>query len=717
MYKNKIVTSFALIATMATPIAMAATEYEVSFGTHHGTYMKNQQNGGLNETVNSNAPQVKAWETMYMTNLSESEDCIRNSSVVSIRSGDGWYWQARPNGALHVNVLAVNSYEKFELINHTDSSGCIANGDKVSLYSPAHGTYVVAERDGTANANRTKIGTWEKFTLNASPVVEQAPVVPDRQAAYRAQVLAEDANSVDAMTILAYEGQEIPASLIADSINNINTSSVADFRLTQLVRVLYLSDGEYEDDLLPTLSNLDYWLTPGEERHVYWSENHMMMWTSAAYLMRQKYGWEMDSDLDHRLNHYLDLKLEHGFYEFFSTVYYRYTLAGLLNLADFAENTTIKAKATKLAQDMMAQMGLVVNNSGAFYPAAGRNYNNKYTSFDPKATFWMIFGQGPMRDDADYGGGFVSTTSVDFDDVARGFDKTVNMTITQGHGQSENTTVHSGFSRDQRTLFQWSSGGYFHPDTASDTAYTVDYFDMEDRSEFTDLAAASGLPDSWLGAVSSIGATYSRASSISHSEIDIWKHNNVGLTSLDNFYPGYKGYQQWPWVATLGDIAIWTQSGTIPSGWGSNGSASQNAHLPKVQQVGNVAMISYFPNYEIRQGTGSKRVTLHWPTDRFDEHGSTNGWLVARKGTTYIAVRRPGDELNADGYPTHWGDKGRQLWGVVVGNLATHGSYDDFLEVIDAASVKHTYNYDFLKARNVYYTRINVDGKSINNTW
>lgn len=709
--------TMALVAMLASTVVMAASEYEVSFGTYHGTYMKNQNNGGLNETVNSNGAAINTWEMMTMTNVSETEDCIRDGSTIAIRSGDGWYWQARPNGELHVNVLVANSYEKFELINHSDAIGCIASGDSVSVYSPSHNTYVVAESDGTANANRTSIGSYERFTLTATPVAELTPVVPNRQAAYRAQVLSEDANSVDAMPILAYEGQTIPDSLIQDSINNINTSSVADFRLTQLVRVLYLSNGEYEDALLPTLSNVDYWLTPGEERHVYWSENHMIMWTSAGYLMNQKYGWAMDADLNNRLTHWLDLKLEYGFYEFFSTVYYRYTLAALLNLADFAENTTIKAKATKVAQDLMAQMGLVVNNSGAFYPAAGRNYNNKYTYFDPKATFWMLFGRGPMRDDADYGGGFFATTSVDFDNVASGFDTTVNTTLSFGHGQSENESIHSGFSRDQRTIFQWSSGGYFHPDTAADTAYTVDYLNLGDRSEFSDLAAASGLPNSWLGLVAGVAATYSRGSSISNATIDIYKHNNIVLTSLDNFYPGYKGYQQWPWVATIGDIAIWTQTGEIPSGWASTGSTSQNTHLPKVQQNGNVAMITYFPNYEIRQGTDSKRVTLHWPTDRFDEHGSTNGWLVARKGTTYIAVRRPGTAVNADGYPTNWGDKGRQMWAVVVGNSATHGSYDDFLDVINAASIKQTYDYNWSKARNEYYTRLTVDGEDINNWW
>lgn len=711
---KKIAISLSLIGAIASPIATAAVENHVSFGTHHGTYMTNVNNGGPDKTVRSTATSIGDNETMYMTDLVGTDECIRNGSSVSIRSDNGYYWSAKTTGALNVNVNTHtdNGWTIFELVNHTDDSGCIESGDQISLYSPVNATYVVAERDGRGRANRTAIGTWETFTLNI-----HAYAVPKRQAAYRDQVLANDPDSAEAMPILAYAGKEISADMISESIDYILEKSTGDFRLTQIVRVLNLSNGEYEDQLLPTLENLRYWLTSGEDQYVYWSENHMIMWSSAAYLMRQKYGWEMDDNLDDRLNHWLDLKLDYGFYEFFSTDYYRFSLAALLNLADFAEDDAISAKAEAVAKKMLGQLMLVMNNSGAFYPAAGRNYNNKYTAFDAKATLWMLTGRGPMREDGDYDGPFFATTSVDFNDLALTYKTKVNTTITQGHGQDANETVHSGMTREQRTIFQWSSGGYFHPDTASDTAYTVESLNLDDRSEFSDLASAAFLPDSWMGTVASVAATYSRGSSISQSTVDIYKHNNIVLTSLDNYYPGYKGYQQWPWVATLGDIAIWTQSGTIPSDWGKSTSTSQNAHLPKVQQNGNVAMITYYPNYLIRQGTGSKRVTLHWPEERFDEHGSTNGWLVARKGTTYIAVRRPGDGLNADGYPTNWGDKGRQMWAVVVGNSATHGSYEDFLKVIDAASIKETYNYSLWSMDYQYYTRITVDGESINNTW
>ncbi|MCU0661633.1 MAG: hypothetical protein MUC50_04825 [Myxococcota bacterium] len=545
-----------------------------------------------------------------------------------------------------------------------------------------------------------------------------------RKADYRQGVATQNPGGFDAMAILAKEGIEIPKTTIIEAVNNILTSSVGDFRLAEVVRVLYLAGDRYDQDILPRIEDLDFWLTQGEEQYVYWSENHMILWTSSAYLLKQRQGWPMDSYLEQRLNHYLDLKNQYGFYEFFSTDYYRFTLGALLNLADFAKDGNIQNKATAAAKRMMREMLMVFNDIGAYYPAAGRNYTNHYTQFRPQSIFWMITGKGPKLTTTDYAGAFLATSPMSLDDVAVTYTSSLNTTLVQGHEPYENTTVHAGFPRQERTIFQWSAGGYFHPDTASDTAYTVDYFDLENRSEFKDLANVAWLPDSWMGSISKIGAVYSRASSISSARINIFKNSNIVLTSLEDYYPGYKGYQQWPWAATVEDIAVWTQTGDIPLNFEKQGSGalSQNSHLPKVQQNGNVALVTYFPKFEIGASKNDKGVNLYWPKNRFDEneemYGHRNGnWLVARKKDSYIAVLRYGTGIRTDGNPREWGDKGRQMWAVVVGNKSLHGSYENFKDIVRKASIKETYNFDVSKFRKVYFTRIDVDGKYIRNWW
>jgi hypothetical protein len=43
--------------------------------------------------------------------------------------------------------------------------GYLENGDVVSLKSPEFNKYVVAEDNGSCNADRGSIGDWEKFTV------------------------------------------------------------------------------------------------------------------------------------------------------------------------------------------------------------------------------------------------------------------------------------------------------------------------------------------------------------------------------------------------------------------------------------------------------------------------------------------------------------------------------------------------------------------------
>ncbi|WP_144391823.1 fascin domain-containing protein [Pleionea sediminis] len=708
---------FCFLFLILSPI-LHASSYEVSFKSVHNRYFVNEGNGGSDKTVNANRSAIGNWEKMFL--IPRHDGCIRNGSRVSVRSGNQFYWRSPGDGRLHVDRTSVGINEVFTLINHSHPGRCITNNDWISLRS-AQNKFVVAESDGNANANRGRIGSWEKIRLkiHKAPVLSPAPDsgAESRKAEFR-EIIANN------MFVQAVNGDDVPMSVLENKIELLLTRETGDFRLAELVRLLYLSGDKYDDVLLPVLRELDYWLVRDEELYARWSENHMILWISSAYLMRQREGWAMREDLNQRLNHFLDLKLQYGFYEFFSSTYHPFTLGALLNLADFAEDPLIKAKATAAAKRMMKELLLVFNDRGAFYPAAGRNYPSRYISSREYPLFWIITGKGNVPNGTDYVGGYLATSDINLDDVAATYKSRVNITLRQGHNQNQKTDVHYGLSRLERTIFQWSSGAYFHPDTASDTAYTVDYYNFEDRKEFKDLARVAFLPDSWMNNISQIGAAFSRGSNLSKATIDIFKNKNIVLTSLDNYYPGYKGYQQWPWAATIEDVAVFAQTGDVAPNFDkkSGSQISQNSHFPKVQQSGNVALITYFPLFEIRNGTGDKGVNLFWPTERFDEHqeiyGHRNGnWLVARKNNSYIAVLRAGTGIRSDGHPRNWGDKGRQMWAVVVGNKEMYGSYQAFKNKISQANISESFRWDWRRFRMVYRTRIDVDGKSIGNTW
>ena len=213
------------------------------------------------------------------------------------------------------------------------------------------------------------------------------------------------------------------------------SSTTIDFTISTVVRSVFLAEEFLDYDvsaeagspvtchdtplstLRSHLQELPFWLSNGEMQHNYWSENHMLMWTVSGYLMRQKYGWQMDANLDNRLNHYLNLKLRYGYYEFFSTVYYRFTLGALLNLVDFAEDDELKYKATLAVERMLKEMLLVFNDQETFYSAAGRNFADVYRNLRKQSIFHMITGRGQPYDKADYAGAFLSTSTMDLDNI------------------------------------------------------------------------------------------------------------------------------------------------------------------------------------------------------------------------------------------------------------------------------------------------------------
>ncbi|MCP4131292.1 MAG: hypothetical protein GY754_09955 [bacterium] len=596
------------------------------------------------------------------------------------------------------------------LITYWNHSGTA--GTRTDITLPASGVHSVRVRlNGTQYLSLAEVQVWgELYSMNPT---EQ------RKIDFRDMVLDNNPSGSSPMGILAYEGIPISDADIDGAINSFKTKETGDFRLAQIVRVLCLTD-EYDHKLLPALEESDFWLTKGEDLYCLWSENHMILWTSSAYLLKQREGWEMDPTMESRLKHYLDLKLKYGFYEFFSSTYLPFTLGALLNLADFAEDGEIKAKATLAAQKLMKNWLLMVNDKGAFYPVAGRNYSERYTSFGSSSITWINSGLGPMRTSCDYAGSFLATSSIDLSDVEASWSNSLNTTFKFGHSQGDKLTVHAGQTRVDRTVFQWSSGGYFHPDVANDTTWLVDEYNLENNHHFEVFKSIPNFPDKWSNGFSKIGAVFSRGSSISQATIKIYKNKGVVLTSLENFYPGYRGYQQWPWAATVDDIAVWTQAQDISAGWKPESRLSANTHLPKIQQNGNVALITYFPKIEIRTaqwlGKYDTFVTLHWPEDRFDESFGHGKWIIGRKGDSYIAVYRYGTGKR-NGYYYSNANRGRQMWAVIVGNKNTHGSFGSFVNIVKAAKISESYPFVFKEFRRVYKTGISIDGKSISNRW
>ena len=399
--------------------------------------------------------------------------------------------------------------------------------------------------------------------------------------------------------IQAYLDEPINATALDDYLDGTLTTAHPDFKMVKLMRFLFFSEGEYDEEILAELEPLPFWLPDADNLREYWSENHMIMWMSANWLLHEKYDWEARPTLRQNLVHYLDLKNEYGFYEYFSPVYFQFTIAALLNLADFAEDEEIQSKATTAVQRLLSELLLYANDQGSYYPVAGRGYPGQYTgSGRYKRSIYLLTGLGSLNDGAGNASTAIATSTVDFTDVSASWNEEENLTLNLGHTISEGKQINNFLSREDRIIFQWSSGGYFHPAVANDLLWQIGNYDMWDHRQFTGYSGLSFLPPSVGQIAANVAGSISRSSYIGQAEIDIFKNKGIVLSTNRALLKGHAGYQQWPWVATIETQPVWTKAGNVGEGSVGDG-RNNNTTLPYLDQDENVALIMYRANWDL----------------------------------------------------------------------------------------------------------------------
>jgi len=518
----------------------------------------------------------------------------------------------------------------------------------------------------------------------------------------------------------AYKGQPVGQSTFDYLLERLRTSGEFDFNLVQIVRMFYFTNGEYESKLLPAIDTIPLWLTPDEKLRVYWSENHIIMWLSSAYLLRQKYGWtNVPEDLDKMLNQWLDLKIQYGFYEFYSSVYFPFTLSGVLNLVDFAEDPVIRNKATLVANRMLKELLLCVNDQGVFYPAAGRNSADKYRNPYGQSVnhiIYMLTGLGEPATSASHGGGFLATTSLDVKSIVESWRSKENLILDIGHTLQEGFALNSHLQDNDRVIFQWSSGAYFHPDVALQTFNLIDGYRLWDHKEFNSFSLFKDLPGGGLITFAAeVAASISKSSLISGQKVGIFKDKSVTLCSIQDYWKGRLGYQQWPWAATAGKLPVYTQAGEL-GGFLAGEDLNRNSTLPYIAQKDNVALIMYRANKDLALfGYDKHDITLYFKENNYDEVAFEDQWILGREGDGYVAVLRHCYDKVDSIYTCD--DQDGQVWGVIVGNSDMYGSFENFRTIVANARHEEKWIFKLNTLEWVYYGMIDIDGKMIEHYW
>lgn len=140
---------------------------KISLKSHHGKYMVAEADGNLN----ANRDENKEWEKFEIIRSGNTKNNIFVSygDIISLKSYHNKFVVAESNGKANANRDKIGEWEKFTLIRsgNTQDENFFCIGDIITLKS-YHNKYVVAETNGTVNANRDRIGEWEKWTVIAS---------------------------------------------------------------------------------------------------------------------------------------------------------------------------------------------------------------------------------------------------------------------------------------------------------------------------------------------------------------------------------------------------------------------------------------------------------------------------------------------------------------------------------------------------------------------
>ncbi len=109
-----------------------------------------------------------------LSSYASAAGCIKYGDAIKIFFGSDYkFLVAEQNGSANANRTAGAQWESFLVqdTNGNTNGNDVKQGDKIALLS-YHSKYLVAEPNGDVNANRTAIGDWEKWqvdTFNGVP--------------------------------------------------------------------------------------------------------------------------------------------------------------------------------------------------------------------------------------------------------------------------------------------------------------------------------------------------------------------------------------------------------------------------------------------------------------------------------------------------------------------------------------------------------------------
>lgn len=554
-------------------------------------------------------------------------------------------------------------------------------------------------------------------------------------------------------------GKQAHEGLIFSALDYVNSrKDCADFVVHSVLRLVYQFDPNRQEttangkvvqlqhppspELLEavkeTILNFKYWPDePGIDSMCTWTENHYILFSSAAYLSGQLYPDETFTNSGERgrdkmkrnrprILRWLDMRFKSGFTEWLSHVYYEEDLGALLSLHDLCEDDEIREKATKIIDLVLLDM--VLNQfKGVFAATHGRSYENPKKWADNEGTtdtMKLLFGQGIYSGSDNMAApGFV-LSNYEIPSVLHEIFQNENATYVNRQKAGFLVQDQEKWGWDYASLEDgmifYTNEGYLHPTTAATTITMFDAFRWWENEFFADFKPYKRLlktlrATNLLKPFARLLEKDTCRNMREEPDIYTYKTPDYMLSTAQDHRKGFGGDQHHIWQATLAPDAVCFTThpgrieGATPNYWEGSGV------LPRSVQYKNLNITVY----NIKQALLALYVpitnfyTHAWiPKDQFDEVVENAGWIFARKGAGYLALysQQPYfwnmEGLAVEGHHIRKNPEdfdrevialGKQnVWICQMGREATDGSFADFMQaLLDARLVINDMDIEF----------------------
>ncbi|MAT41827.1 MAG: hypothetical protein CL609_05760 [Anaerolineaceae bacterium] len=511
----------------------------------------------------------------------------------------------------------------------------------------------------------------------------------------------------------------------------------ADFVMHSIIRLLYqfpnhpiLPYDFYKEAELVVLG-FKYWPDePGFDSMCTWTENHHILFASAAYLAGQLYpqaeftnsrqsGEQKKRVNRERILRWLDLRFQTGFSEWLSHVYYDEDLAALINLVEFCDDLEIVEKSKKVIDLIL--LDIAINSfKGVFASTHGRSY--EWVKKDPAeeattAVSKLMFGRGIFSMSDNMSAVLFALSEkyklpVFIFRVAN--EDPVEFNNRQRMGIRLSELHHWGLDPDRMEdgMALLTLEAYLHPRTITGFVNMLDAFKWWDNEFFSPFAPYRGLLKmaKRLRLLPLLARVLEKdITRNTREEVNLitYRTRYYQLSTAVDYRKGYGGDQQHIWQASLGGKAVCFTthparlSGRVetPNYWAGSGL------LPRAAQYKNVTVVLYKLKSIPALYVPVRHFYTHaWlPKNEFDEVLHDGHWVFARKGKAYLGLYSsnptfwnmngispvPGLEISKE--PNNFGNEivalgKRQVWLCELGDEEKSGSFTDFCQCLRMAT-------------------------------